>query len=304
MKSFQLDHLGTVRVTGDDAKCFLQRQFTSNIEEISNTKASFGAYLSVKGRILANFLIIQTSSTDYSLVMPKGLIDTFSQRLKMFVLRDKVSIDQLHESIIHGFIESHTPDELNIELPAEDLGVSVSKNGTWIRMPGKKTRYLVIAELSDIGAGSNAIHKTNEWSIMDAEAGIPWISEKTRELLVPQAVNLDLIGAVSFTKGCYPGQEIVARLHYRGGVNHRMLRATSPMGSESAIGTPIKCDDLPGNQTATVIESIEQADADRNQLLVSLPLRFLASSSFSLPDECKVELLMDALPYRIPEIKI
>ncbi len=83
-----------------------------------------------------------------------------------------------------------------------------------------------------------------------------------------------------------------------------MLHATSPMGSESAIGTPIKCDDLPGNQSATVVESIQDTDADRHQLLVSLPLRFLASSSFSLPDGCKVDLLMDALPYRIPEIKI
>ena len=301
MKLIALNDFGIVRISGEDASSFLQRQFTNNIDEISVTNSSFGAYLSAKGRVLVNFLIVSRDAGEYELVMPKDQIEPFVQRLRMFVLRDKVQITITDETDIFGVIEPQLNEDCEFKLPQDDFQNCASKFGTWIRLPADRERFILLTGQSSFPSDEVSQDEIDHWLLLDIKAGIFWIREITREMFVPQALNMDLIGAVSFTKGCYPGQEIVARLHYRGGVNHRMFRAASHAGSESQSGAKIKCDDIPGNQTGTVVDSMYDAALNNQQLLVSLPLRFLPSANLSLTDESRVELMKNALPYSIPE---
>ena len=132
------------------------------------------------------------------------------------------------------------------------------------------------------------------WQIQDVNAGIPWLNQHTSEHLIAQAINLDLIGGLSWTKGCYPGQEIVARLHYRGGINRRMVSASSSAESIPVPGAEISCPDLPGNQTGTVVNSVIDADCNLASMLISVPIKFIGQENLLLSDTHPLELQIEA----------
>ena len=304
MQLIPLHHLGIVRISGEDATSFLQRQFTNDMSEVTPEKSCQAAYLNVKGRVIANFLVLMRND-DYYLVLSKDLTETLAKRLKMFVLRDKVDISIQPEMNFAGTFNENLLPPSESEIPLQNYCVQTSEDYSVVRIPASSARYGILGATSLLQSNSNELSQSdaiNDWIIQDIQAGIPLISHATSESFVAQAINLDLIGAVSFSKGCFPGQEIVARLHYRGGVNRRMVRAIAPADSSADSGTLVECPEVPGNQTGIVVNSVLSNSSQHKQLLLSVPLKFLEQHSLQLEDTTRIEPILDELPYHIPEI--
>ena len=303
MQLIPLRHLGIVRISGEDATSFLQRQFTNDMSEVTPERSCQAAYLNAKGRVIANFLVLMRND-DYYLVLSKDLTDTLTKRLKMFVLRDKVDISIEPEMVFAGTFNENLLPLSESEIPLQNCCVQTSEDYSVVRIPASSARYGILGATSLLQSNSNELSQpdaVNDWIIQDIQAGIPLISHATSESFVAQAINLDLIGAVSFSKGCFPGQEIVARLHYRGGVNRRMVRAIAPSDSSVESGTLVECPEVPGNQTGIIVNSALSNSSQHKQLLLSVPLKFLEQHTLQLDDTTRIEPKLDELPYNIPE---
>ncbi len=246
-----LSHTGLIAVRGPDAATFLQNQFSNDVREVSQQHSQMSAYCNPKGRILACFRIFMRDDT-YYLRMPRELIDTTLKRLRMFVLRAKVTLEDASDTLVRiGIASPHDTTGLKDILGGlpEDVDNTVHNNGlTVIRLPGAQPRFEIIGEFAttkDVWDKLSA-HATpvgaSTWDLLDIRAGIPTIYTATSEAFVPQMVNLHLINGVSFKKGCYPGQEIVARMHYLGTLKRRMYLAhilsdTAPQPGDTLYGS-------------------------------------------------------------------
>ena len=298
-----LDHLGIVQISGVDAPDFLQRQLSNDVSKVSCGNSSLGAYLTPKGRIIANFLILSHNQT-FLLVLNSGLMDSVGKRIKMFVLRDKVEVSLVDRMIVCGGYLDSLPESMKNLLPRQNYQCTTHNDIIIVRIPGTNSRFYMIGAKSKIQSnfGSFDDSEVETWKLEDIECGIASIGPATTGQLVPQANNLDLVGGVSFKKGCYPGQEIVARLHYRGGVNRRLLRANAAAEAEVEPGALVQCQTLPGNQTALIVNNALGRDRQHQQLLVSTPLKFIQHKILHLDDNSAVKLLPYDLPYKIPKI--
>jgi folate-binding protein YgfZ len=237
----RLSHLGVIEISGDDASSFLQGQFTSDITQLREQQSQFSAWCNPQGRVIANFLIIRDAER-YLLLLPAELLHKICQRLKMFVLRSKVTItDKTGEyscAGLHGeqaiaaldaYLQRHTP--VNVVCTA------LTNRHILIGMPTAIEPLLTGLSVTGI-----ALLDYPTWQRLDVEYGIPWILTETSEQVLPQELNLDNTGGLSYNKGCYPGQEIIARLHFRGQVKRRLFAAqltsaTMPTpGSKLSVG--------------------------------------------------------------------
>ena len=208
-----LDKLGLLRVSGSEAIDFLNRLLTCKLEA-PNEQLQLGAFCNPKGRIISCFHIFYKDTACY-LQMPYELVDITIQRLKLYVLMSKVEIDDASSDLLGvGYIGA----------PPQQL----EHNDTLLQMPGHLPRYCIYASASRmqtiwqhaVAAGYTAT-TYDAWHYSDIVCQIPKIYRATTEKLTPQMINLDLIGGVSFSKGCYPGQEVIARTHHLGKVKRR-----------------------------------------------------------------------------------
>ncbi len=293
---------GVIQIFGKDALAFLQRQFTNDVSRVDQKTSSLGAYLTPKGRVIANFMMVSHNGT-ILLILDKDLLEVVSKRLKIFVMRDKVDV-AITDFVVSGqYYEKFSGSSRNL-LPSEQYGTITHDGLTFVRVPGTKPRFLLIGSKAAMQAQfvSSECSQSEAWKLADIDCGIALVGKATSEKLVPQAINLDLVGGVSFKKGCYPGQEIVARLHYRGGVNRRLIRASVSAEANVEPGTLVQCRAIPGNQTAMVINWARSRDLKTQQLLLSTPLRFLPHKVLQLDNGQSVTLLLDQLPYSLPEV--
>ena len=296
---FALSEISVIEVSGDDSASFFQRLLTSDISEVSPNQSQFSAILNPKGRVIANFLLTMRNNRFY-IVVAKELVDSLVKSLRLYILRSKVNID-VEPSL--GFFGCRQLPEINeSELPNSALETQTIDEFTVVKMPGVDMRFGVLADSSHTEVVDRP-PDSDYWQLQDINAGIPWLNQHTSEHLIAQAINLDLIGGVSWTKGCYPGQEIVARLHYRGGINRRMVGALSSAESKPVPGTDISCPDLPGNQTGTVVNSVVDTDYNQASMLISIPIKFIGQENLLLSDTHPLELKIEHLPYSIPELE-
>ena len=298
-----LNHVGLIHVTGEDAADFLQRQFTNDIEQVTKSKFGKGAYLTHQGRIIANFLIFRTND-GFLIAVSNTLVDALSKKLRFFVFRSRVVIDTEPDLIILGAIGGKAIENLlavlNDSAPEGKKNVHLQHDRLVFAPTGPIPRLGLILSTSvaDILQHLSAGSDSTDWERVDLLAGYPWITSQTSESLVAQAVNLDLVDSLSLTKGCYPGQEIVARLHYKRRVNRRMARAFSQTQVEP--GTKVSSS-VSAGKTGEVINSVKSKAGAITQLLVSLPVEFLSHETLSAADEVSISVLRDELPYEIPE---
>ena len=294
------DDIVVIRVSGEDAASFLQRQLAVEISDVTPAQAKLGAYLNPKGRVIANFILVMHDDS-YCLVVDQTMAETLTKRLGMYVFREKIEISIHPELNFAG--GSPVGENIDADLPQDSLSTRSIDGLTVIKMPGNEIRYGIISQNKDIQSAarwSTMITELN-WHQSNLEAGIPWISAQTSESFVAQAINLDLIDSVSWTKGCYPGQEIVARLHYRGGINRRMVLATAAQANvKLKPGDSIECPDLAGNQTGTVVNC--SVSDEVTNLLLSVPLKFIGQAKLLTVGQQPIELRIDGLPYVIPEL--
>ncbi|MEQ6340425.1 MAG: folate-binding protein YgfZ [Gammaproteobacteria bacterium] len=301
-----LSHTGLIAVRGPDAATFLQNQFSNDVRGVSQQHSQMSAYCNPKGRILACFRIFMRDDT-YYLRMPQELVDATLKRLRMFVLRAKVTLEDAGDALVRiGIASPHGITELKDILGGlpEDVDDTVHCNGlTVIRLPGAQPRFEITGEFAAARDIWNklGVHATpvgaSVWDLLDIRAGIPTIHVVTSEAFVPQMVNLHLINGVSFKKGCYPGQEIVARMHYLGTLKRRMYLAhilsdTAPQPGDTLYGSGTE-----NTQSIGTIVTAQPAPEGGFDALAVVEIKAAEHSSVHLHSTGGAALAFRDLPY-------
>ena len=211
-----LSHNALIEVTGDDATEFLHAQFTNDVQALAAGAAQWNGWCSAKGRLLATFLLVKRPA-GYLLLLPAEIAAPIAKRLGMFVLRSKVKIADASARFARFGIAGRDAAAIAATIPeAIPLG-----GGRFVAIAPIEQA----AAMRDRLAARATVVGPEAWEWTSIQAGIPTIVAATQEAFVPQMANLDLVGGVSFRKGCYPGQEIVARTQYRGILKRRMALA-------------------------------------------------------------------------------
>lgn len=227
-----LPHLAPILCGGADSRSFLQNQLTSDISHLKSGHAQHSAWCTAKGRMLASFLVVNADDSLH-LIVAEDLLDTVLKRLKMFVLRSQVTLADGRDSLaIVGVAGPRAAEGLaaaSLPAPAEVLRAENSAAGISVRLDAD--RFVVAARTDSLPAVWNALTRvarpvgTPVWRWLDVRAGLPLVDAATSEEFVPQMADFDKLGGVSFHKGCYPGQEVVARTQYLGKVKRHLYRA-------------------------------------------------------------------------------
>ena len=211
-----LSHNALIEVSGDDATEFLHAQFTNDVQALPPGGAQWNGWCSAKGRLLATFLLVKRPS-GYLMLLPAEIAAPIAKRLGMFVLRSKVNIADASARFAR------------FGIAGKDAAAAAATVSDAIALGDG--RFVVIVPTGQSAATRDRLTASarlvgpEAWEWTSIQAGIPTIVAATQEAFVPQMANLDLVGGVSFRKGCYPGQEIVARTQYRGILKRRMALA-------------------------------------------------------------------------------
>lgn len=215
-----ISSLSILKVTGSDAETFLQGQLTNDVSKLEHTW-SFAGYCSPKGRLLAIFKIWQQQDA-YFLLLPTELSETIQKRLTMYVLRSKVALEKI-DSNIYGIIGKQYTDDIaqRFEISLANNTIASSGTNTILKVSDRDSFLITSGTLPM----ESYQHKPESiWLEADIDRGHPQIYTETSDMFVPQMVNLDILNGISFKKGCYTGQEIVARMHYLGKLKQRMYK--------------------------------------------------------------------------------
>lgn len=258
-----LPQFSLLSISGADARTFLQGQLTCDVAALHNN-SSYSGYCNPKGRLLATFLLWMTAG-DFWMLLPSVLAEPMRKRLSLYVLRSKVKIeDRTADWSCAGIFGEAAEQQLKAlggPVPESLHGVAVRDDVSVIHLPGQ--RYLITLPRAQAAFPDGA----DAWTGLDIAAGIPFIQPATQEEFVPQMVNLDLIGGLSYSKGCYPGQEIVARTHYLGRLKQRMYRAV--VAAPAVPGDKLYCAEL-GEQSGGMIVNSAGAGDGRFDVLAVL----------------------------------
>jgi tRNA-modifying protein YgfZ len=262
-----LPQYAVVKFSGQDAESFLQGQLTCDVAGLAGS-ASYGAWCSPQGRMLASFLLWRADSA-FFMALRADIAAGVQQRIARYVLRSKVTVEPAGLALTgcSGPDAGAALRDMVAKLPQRRLETaSIAGGGAVIRLD--ESRFLVAlaeARAPDAGAGLARV-SPQAWDWLEVRRGIPWITAPTQDKLVPQMANLERIGGVSFTKGCYTGQEIVARAQHRGTVKRRMFLASVDVGASA--GDELYADDLGDQAAGLVVNAAASPEGGRDVLAV------------------------------------
>ncbi len=227
-----LDQVSLIEVQGEDHIEFLQGQLTQDIKLLTQGQAKFAGFCNPKGRLLA-FMLAYGYHNAIHIQIGKSIEESILKRLRMYVLRSKVSIQSLSDQFTQiGFLGSEALTKININAPQNFLEITASHDVIIMRISKDTERYQLIGKnlavdaLIKLALSEYTPMSIDEWNNASILDGIPEVFPSTQEAFIPQSLNMDLIDGVNFKKGCYTGQEIVARTHYLGKVKRRMYRVS------------------------------------------------------------------------------
>jgi len=300
-----LTQLACVEVKGDDAQNFLHNQLSNDIRQLDHQTAQLAAYCSAQGRVITLFWIFKQHSS-YFLLMPRDRVEATVKRLRMFVLMSKVEIndvsDDWHCLGIFGAHSAEALRSLSVEASATTLGLSHGDGLIAIRCHGELPRYLLIvnhaqAQQTWLSLASQAsCVATREWIAEDIRDGVPQVYQATTEAFVPQMLNLHSLDAISFTKGCYPGQEVVARMKYLGKLKRRMFHAEIESEHSISVGDDILAEDE--KPVGKVVDIAPLAD-HRGYRLLAVLLVSASEEPLHIKGNTHYHLNIKDLPYQV-----
>jgi tRNA-modifying protein YgfZ len=300
-----LSQFGLLRVSGEDAQGFLQNLFSSDLREVSAQRAQIGSFNSAKGRMLATFLVWQSDS-DYFLHLPRSLCSAIQKKLSMYVLRAKVKISDASDDLVclglAGIEAQALVEECFASLPQDNMAVIHDNHGSVIRLGSDRFQIVTTPQqapslwkcLND-GARPAGSHC---WDWLNIRAGVPVVLPATQEQFVPQMANLELIGGVSFKKGCYPGQEIVARMQYLGKLKRRMYLAHVEGAAQA--GDELYSTEMAGQSCGMVVNAAA-APGGGSDLLAVVQISSHDAHPVHLGSLQGAELQFQPLPYPFPD---
>jgi len=283
---FLLDHFILVSVGGSDAEKFLQNQFSNDISKIKNAQVQLNAYCNPKGRVLAMLYLVKRPDGGYWMIMPGDLSDALIKRLRIYVMRAKVTIDVEEEQAMIGLLgERNTLTDLS----AYSFAGYIKRD---IVIGDPKKLYGKVDQLDNV-------LDSDYWKLCDIVSGLPQVYAKTIEQCIPQHLNMDLVSGISFSKGCYPGQEIIARLRYLGKSKYRLCVASVVSEKMIAPGETLFEKGQPEKKAGLVIDAVQ---CKRNVVLLSAMLKYVNGKH---PAACLnsgdgPELSFGSLPYVLP----
>jgi hypothetical protein len=304
-----INWLGIARISGSDAADFLQAQLTGDISDIGPGITRLSGYCTPKGRLLAIFRVLREGD-DFLLLSDSDILPNILQRLQMYVLRMKVHLAVETGRVAIGLIGPDA-DHIVAELsgsPSEMANDVVCNQGICTIPFGEKEKgYLIIAPPEQLIESWVVIRSgaqlagSDQWTLFEMRSGIPRITLATQDNFIPQSINLDLIGAVSFSKGCYPGQEIVARVRYLGRLKSRMARAIVPHGKLPAPGDPVFLDAKTTQRAGTIINAVSLSNGT-GELLATVPLGSSTGAEFPI-DQAGRSIRVVELPVELSDEK-
>lgn len=284
------DHapLGVIAASGLDAGDFLRAQLTNDIARLGPDRHFLAGWCDAKGRVLMLARVAWVGER-YLLIVPRALIPSLIQRLRMYILRAKVEVADVSDSL-------HLAGLIDGELPA--VNQTESRNDTHVlglppTADGRSRALLLASSEAGLPAEAMALGG-NSWQLGEIDAGVPQVSPQTQNEFVPQMLNLHWLMAVDFDKGCYPGQEIVARLHYRGRLTRRVFRLQW-QGPMPDVGAAISAGD--DASAGTVLQSAT-TDTDSGRLLAVVKTKVAALGDLRC-GASRLSLL--ELPYATPD---
>jgi len=246
-----LSQFGTLRVSGEDAQSFLQNMLSNDTREIDASHAQLSSLNSPKGRMLATMLIWRNGD-DYLLQLPRALCEPLRKKLGMYVMRAKVKISDASDEIVSLGLSGENAQEILKkqfgELPQLPFGFTDTEQAGVLKFSDTRFQVSTTAQYAPtlwqaLGQHAQAVGSVC-WDWLNIRAGIPVILPQTQEQFVPQMANFELIGGVNFKKGCYPGQEIVARMQYLGKLKRRMYLAHIDVAHPGSNAAPRPGDEL------------------------------------------------------------
>ena len=226
-----LSHLGVIRVAGEDAAQFLHGQLTQDFSLLGLSEARLAAFCSAKGRMQASFYGFKRSHTEILLVCSQDILDANLKRLSMFVLRAKVKLTDASGDYALFGLAGDALDSIADGSQAAWTKIDIGNANVIYLYPADDVRRALWIAPAGEAAPAGAVLSAQDWSWGEVRSGIAMISAPIVEAFVPQMLNYESVGGVNFKKGCYPGQEVVARSQFRGTLKRRAYRvhADAPM---------------------------------------------------------------------------
>ena len=300
-----LSQLGVIAFRGEDTAPFLQGQLTNDVRSLHADAAQWNGYCSPKGRLLGNFLMWRQDE-DYCLQLSGDILPSVLKRLSMFILRAKVQArdasDETVRLVVAGKQAQAAVTAAMGAVPEAAMRSVAGEAGQVIRVGDDKfvlsiTPERAAAVWQALRAAATPVGAP-VWDWLRLNAGIPMIVAATQEQFVPQMVNLEVIGGVSFQKGCYPGQEIVARSQYLGKLKRRMFLAH--VDAEAAPGDSLYSADIEGQATGTLVNAAP-APSGGFDLLAVAQVESANTQTLHLKAADGATLSLKPLPYALPE---
>jgi folate-binding protein YgfZ len=300
-----LTHFGLIRASGEEAAPFLHSLLSNDMQHLSRGRATRAGLCSPKGRMLADFLVWR-EERDFLLQLSADIHAALLKKLRMYVLRSKVSLaDAANELALLGLAGPGAEaalKALGLEVPEDAMALSRFSAGCAIRLDGRRFQLALRTDALAQAWEKLRAHArpagTPVWRWLDIAAGIPRITAATQEEFVPQMANFELIGGVSFAKGCYPGQEVVARTKYLGKVKRRTYRAHLADGLCPAAGTDLYSPELADQSCGKVIDAVPSPGGGC-ELLASLQMASAEAGEVHVGSSGGPRLTFRPLPYAI-----
>lgn len=296
---------GVLQFDGADAQGFLQGQLTNDVAALDAMHSQYAGYCTPKGRLLASLLLWQHDGA-YRMLLPRELCEPIRKRLSMYILRAKVKASDVSPHLalfglagegaatVAAAIAGTVPAGMHELVHGDDVAL--------LKLP--QARYLIVASASAAASvesrltSAAAANAESLWTGLDIAAGIANIHPATQEQFVPQALNFDLIAALSFNKGCYPGQEIVARTHYLGRVKQRMVRAQLQTHGTPAPGDKLYSASFADQASGMIVNAIG-THPDKHDVLAVVQCADIGKGGVHWQTPDGPELQIVPLPYPV-----
>lgn len=295
----RLNDWGLIRAAGDEAAKFLHGQLTQDIEHLAAGRAVLAGYCSPKGRLLASFVVWRPAPDEVLLACSADVLAPVLKRLQMFVMRARCKLtDATTEWPLWGAVgASAGPADAAVGSHVLDGGMHRVRLADAVIDGQAIVRWLVAGQQADAMAQALPALDASIWLALEAASGVPRVTAATSEQFVPQMVNLELVGGVNFQKGCYPGQEVVARSQYRGSIKRRaqMLHSAADMRAGQEVFSSADPD-----QPAGMVVLGGSLAPGNHVALAELKLAALESGSLHVGSATGPVVTLGALPYAIP----
>lgn len=298
-----LSYMGLIKISGQNAQSFLQGQLSCDLNQVNASQSQLGAYCTHQGRMIAAFRIFQIED-DYYLYLPRCTIPSTLAQLQKVAIFSKVMCSDMSDSMVCiGMAGVNAFSQMKSFVSLSDVQDSVHYDAHLLtgKLIGSPQRYLMLAEpqiminlwkkikTQCVFGGSHL------WRFLNITSGIPSIYQQSQTLFLPNRLNFHLINGINFNKGCYVGQEVIARLHYKGTLKHHMYRIWLDTTDKLEPAMPIQDDN--GNQLGHIVDHVLDP-VQGSQALAVMPIKSIDQPNIKLHGKTVLFKLLE-LPYSL-----